>query len=219
MRWLIFFLVLFFSPLFGDAPKAIIFDYGGVVAKVDRSPMLHFLSDSLSIPYSKLRNDFASDKLYEMIEKPPIFWKKYAKKKLPAGFESNFAMKKEQMIRKIPGMEELIISLKSQGIQVVLLSNTKEMRARFIEQQGGYDLFDPILLSCHLGLKKPDIRIYEKLLTLLPYKAEECVFIDNRKKNIQAAQSCGLDGIVFESVDLLKEELSKRGLGSLIKNL
>jgi putative hydrolase of the HAD superfamily len=40
-------------------------------------------------------------------------------------------------------------------------------------------------------------------------KAEECVFIDDRPENIEAAKALGMEGIVFENYEQASEELEK----------
>ena len=174
--------------------------------------MLEFLSESLGLPYKKIRNDFGSDKLYQALDEPTSYWEKQAKKTLPYNWEKTFEETKVSIIQEIPGMHDLIEKLKSQDIQVVLLSNTKFHRARFIEKHGGYDQFDPILLSCHLGVKKPDPKIYKILLRSLGVEAKDCVFIDNKKSNVTAGNAIGIDSIVFESLDQLKADLRLRDL-------
>jgi len=206
----ILFFIFLFNIAFAEPPKVVVFDYGGVVAKVDRRPILHFLSKNLHVSYKKIKKDFASDKLYEAFEQPIGFWEKYAHKSLSPSWSRELENCKLQVIREIPGMRELIEKIKAQGIQVALLSNTNWHRGRFIEKMGGYNLFDPILLSCHLGVKKPKREIYQVLLEHLACPAKDCLFIDNREENIRAGKKSGLDGIVFTSVEELQEELKKR---------
>ncbi len=206
----LFYLLCVCCSLFSAPPKAVVFDYGGVVANIDRKPMLEYLSQSLEIPYKKVKQDFASDALYQALQKPHSFWEQYAKRNLSKTWYKDFEKQKLKVVQDIPGVKEIITQLKQKGIQVALLSNTNVARARFVENAGGYDLFDPILLSCHLGIGKPHPKIYDRLLTYINYKPEECLFIDNKKTNVRAGQKKGIDGIVFESVDQLKEELRRR---------
>ena len=42
--------------------------------------------------------------------------------------------------------------------------------------------------------------------------ASEAIFIDDNPKNVDAAISVGLDGIVFRGADNLRTELRKRGI-------
>lgn len=211
MKKLFVLLSICFS-LFSAPPKVVVFDYGGVVANVDRKPLLEYLSQSLEIPYKQVKKDFTSDALYQALPKPLSFWEEYAGKNLSKNWYKDFQQQKLKIVQDIPGVKELIVKLKAQGVQVALLSNTNVARARFIENLGGYDLFDPILLSCHLGIGKPHPKIYDRLLEYIAFKPNECVFIDNKKSNVRAGMKKGIDGIHFQSIDQLKEELRKREL-------
>jgi FMN phosphatase YigB (HAD superfamily) len=42
--------------------------------------------------------------------------------------------------------------------------------------------------------------------------AEECVFTDDKKINVEAAEKLGMHGIVFQSPEQLRKELIKLGL-------
>ena len=211
MRFIYIFLCLSFS-LFAQTPKAVIFDFGGVVGKVDRQPMLEFLSKSLNKPHKKVKKDLSGEALYVAMEKPYSYWESYAGISLPLSWRKKFEAIKKAIIREVPGMRDLVRSLKSQGIQVALLSNTRVNRGRFIEKLGGYDLFDPILLSCYLGAKKPSPEIFHLLVDHLRWKPSECLFIDDRKTNVRAAKAYGIDSIHFKSAEKLAVQLAKRGI-------
>ena len=205
-------LVLFCTTLLAATPKAVVFDYGGVVAKIDRKPTLEFLCKSLGKSYRKIKKDFSSGKLYHAFNQSRDFWEDYANQSLSESWFETLETYKKSMVQEIPGMRDLILQIKEQGIQVALLSNTNAHRARFIESMGGYDLFDPILLSCYLGARKPDPKIYRRLLQSLIWDARDTVFIDNQKSNVEASRKFGIDGIVFESIEQITAELKKREL-------
>ena len=59
---------------------------------------------------------------------------------------------------------------------------------------------------------KPDPEIYRILLERFNLKPEECVFIDDFPKNIEAARKAGMNGIVFTDVKSAKEGLLKLGV-------
>jgi glucose-1-phosphatase len=206
------FLLLLFcmGSLLSTPPKVVVFDFGNVIADVNRKPMLEFLSSSLGLPYKKVKEDFHYDKLYLAIEKPIDYWERYAKKTLPQNFSEQLEVAKKQIVRKKPGMEEVIQLLQAQGIQVAILSNTTKYRSKFIAKMGGYAPFDPVLLSCDLGIKKPDPKIYDQLLKRLHCQAKECLFIDDKKCNVSAGVAKGINGILFESPGQLKDELVRQ---------
>ncbi len=59
---------------------------------------------------------------------------------------------------------------------------------------------------------KPDMEIYEYVLKELNAKSEECVFIDDKAENIEAAEKLGIHGIVFENKEQLKQDLEELGV-------
>lgn len=98
----------------------------------------------------------------------------------------------------IPGMLELILDLKSKGVGVYGLTNWpaetfSEARRRFKTIAN----IDNIVVSSFVKLAKPEPAIYQQLLTRYDLKPEECVFIDDRKDNVNAAISLGMSGIVY----------------------
>ena len=58
--------------------------------------------------------------------------------------------------------------------------------------------FDGVMVSSDVHLIKPDTRIYELLCETYDLNPEECVFIDDRPENVEAAKRVGMKGIVFE---------------------
>ena len=111
----------------------------------------------------------------------------------------------------IPGMLELIQDLKSKGVGVYGLTNWPaetfdEARRRFKTIAS----IDNIVVSSHVKLAKPEPAIYQLLLSKYNLNPQECVFIDDRKDNVNAAQALGMKGIVFPgSADALQKELAK----------
>ena len=116
----------------------------------------------------------------------------------------------------IPGMLELIQDLKSKGVGVYGLTNWPaetfdEARRRFKTIAS----IDNIVVSSHVKLAKPEPAIYQLLLSKYNLNPEECVFIDDRKDNIDTAIRLGMNGIVFpgtaqELVSILFPMLGER---------
>ena len=74
------------------------------------------------------------------------------------------------------------------------------------------DSFTVFFSSCYLGLRKPDARIYRLALDLSLRTGDECVFVDDRPLNIDAARAAGLRAIRFESAAQLRRELASLGV-------
>ena len=99
---------------------------------------------------------------------------------------------------KLPGMFELIQDLKSKGVGVYGLTNWPaetftEARRRFRTLAS----IDNYVVSSSVKLAKPEPAIYQLLLSKYNLKPEECVFIDDRKDNVDAAKALGMSGIVY----------------------
>ena len=111
----------------------------------------------------------------------------------------------------IPGMLEIIQDLKNKGVGVYGLTNWPaetfaEAHRRFRTLAG----IDNYVVSSAVRLAKPQPEIYQLLLSKYNLKAEECVFIDDRVDNVNAAKALGITGIVFPgSADALRKELAK----------
>jgi putative hydrolase of the HAD superfamily len=90
-------------------------------------------------------------------------------------------------------MLDLIRSLRAAGLRTALLSNSwgndDYPRELFPE------LFDVVVISAEVGMRKPEERIFRHAAELLGLKPEECVFIDDVAANIAAAEAIGLTGV------------------------
>ena len=73
-------------------------------------------------------------------------------------------------------------------------------------------LFTDIIVSGTEGVAKPDPAIFALLGRRMGRPLEGCVFVDDKPENVEAAERCGLDGLVFTGADRLREDLRTRGL-------
>ena len=108
----------------------------------------------------------------------------------------------------IPWLQDL----KGKGYKVYYLSNfSRKAHQECAHVLDFLPLMDGGILSYQEKLIKPDPAIYQLLLLRYGLKAEECVFLDDTKKNVEEAVRQGMAGIVFYSRELAVEKL--RGLG------
>ncbi|AHB42263.1 HAD-superfamily hydrolase, subfamily IA, variant 3 [Candidatus Saccharibacteria bacterium RAAC3_TM7_1] len=70
-------------------------------------------------------------------------------------------------------------------------------------------LFDDIVLSSNVGLLKPSAEIYELAAQRLGVLPEECVFIDDRPVNVEAARYVGMKGVTYTAFPQLKTDMTK----------
>lgn len=101
-----------------------------------------------------------------------------------------------------------IADLKSRGFRVLYLSNWSEhMRIQAEKQLDFLPMMDGGVFSYEEKLIKPDHKIYHRIVEKYSLNAEECVFLDDTKANVEAAIACGLNGIHVSDHDKAHEEL------------
>ncbi|MBD5452132.1 MAG: HAD family phosphatase [Lachnospiraceae bacterium] len=106
----------------------------------------------------------------------------------------------------------MIEDLKAKGLKVYLLSNYPKELFTLHTECGRFPFIDKVdgkVVSGFVQLVKPDREIYEYLLKEYDLKAEECVFIDDRQENVEAAKEIGINGIWFWNYEQAWEELEK----------
>ncbi len=110
-------------------------------------------------------------------------------------------------------MQELVRRLKAHGYCVYYLSNIPEDVLELLMERDFKGLFDGGVASCEVKVNKPDRRIYQAFLDKYNLKAGECIFIDDRRENIQTAFEMGFAGIPMkESAGTLIRSLATCGI-------
>ena len=64
-------------------------------------------------------------------------------------------------------------------------------------------------MSYTVHLAKPDPAIYQTLLDRYGLKAEECVFLDDTKANIDGALRAGMQGILVKTQEQAMQDLDE----------
>lgn len=112
------------------------------------------------------------------------------------------------VIRRRDYTEKWIESLKKAGLGVYVLSNFCRKAAEDNSEQMEFlSQADGVVLSYETGLVKPQKEIYQHLLRTYGLRAEECVFIDDRRDNIEGGEREGIKGILFTSRKQASAEL------------
>jgi HAD superfamily hydrolase (TIGR01509 family) len=71
----------------------------------------------------------------------------------------------------------------------------------FLRTKEVYKYFDGEVVSCYEKVVKPDAEIYKILVERYDLNPSETLFIDDRKSNIEAAESEGICGYHFNARD------------------
>ncbi len=110
---------------------------------------------------------------------------------------------------------EIIKSLKRRYKTGLLTNFSKEWMNIFKEKQenkGIINLFDEVVNSADVGIKKPDKRIYEIMLRRLDLKSGEALFVDDREKNMATAREAGMIPVLYKSAVQLERDLEIFGI-------
>jgi len=106
----------------------------------------------------------------------------------------------------------LLRRLKSAGRPVYALSNFATVKFAIARQMFDFlNEFDHAVVSGHVGAAKPDPRIYEILFDKVGRRPHELVFVDDSRKNIEAARALGMPAIHFRPGVDLERELERHG--------
>lgn len=119
----------------------------------------------------------------------------------------------ESIAGEVPGVVEILKKLKQKGYLLYGLSNWSGETFPIARKKFHFfDLFDDIVLSGEVKLVKPELAIFNLLLTRIGRPASECLLIDDSDKNISVARELGFKTIHFKSAIQLKSDLSRIGI-------
>jgi putative hydrolase of the HAD superfamily len=106
----------------------------------------------------------------------------------------------------------LAASFRAAGGRLGLLSNSgPEVMARVRADRRLEARFDTVVISCEVGLAKPDPRIFRLCLDRLGLPAEAVLFVDDRADNLAGAERVGLRTLRFEGPDALERLRTRLG--------
>ncbi|MGA7434402.1 MAG: HAD family phosphatase, partial [Solirubrobacterales bacterium] len=106
------------------------------------------------------------------------------------------------------GMIDLIREVLRDGLRASLLTNNvKEWEPLWREMLPVDELFETVVDSAFVGLRKPDPRIYELTLLRVDLAPEACIFIDDMKINCDAATELGIHAVHFRETAQARAEV------------
>jgi HAD superfamily hydrolase (TIGR01509 family) len=114
--------------------------------------------------------------------------------------------------RWLDGMEDLLAELKQAGFPMHALSNYPVWYQLIEESLQLSRFLDWTFVSCLTGVRKPAPAAYLGAADTLGLEPHRCLFIDDRRVNVDAAHAVGMDGILYRDAPSLRRELVVRGL-------
>lgn len=92
-----------------------------------------------------------------------------------------------------PDMIALVRRAREQGIRTALLSNSW---GNTYPEDLFDGMFDAVVISGEVRMRKPDPRIYHHTLERIGLSAGECVFVDDLEPNVRAARDVGMVAVL-----------------------
>ena len=91
-------------------------------------------------------------------------------------------------------------TLRERGLRLAILTNNvREWEPMWRSKLAVDEIFDVVVDSAFVGMRKPDPEIFELTLERLGLSAGECVFVDDTEVNCQTARELGMAAVWFRS--------------------
>lgn len=207
--------------------KAIVFDVGGVLAlgkniiKIPKRGHVHLgvheyiakrlkisldqWFDSIDTTYAKaITGELSRKKVLSIISKNVKTSVRKLEKIIKKSYKKNF-IQNNQLYR-------LVYRLKKKGYKIGILSDQWYLSKEALVLKRKIKKFNLVLVSCDLGMRKPDLKIYKLLMKKLKLKPREILFIDNQEWNIKPAKKLGIKTILYKDNKQLIKELKKNAI-------
>lgn len=199
--------------------EAIFFDFGGVIARLDRDAIRRLESD-YTLPENGLLKA-----LYGTPEWRKAEIGRLAEAKWIAAADRALA---EMAGRPVPGAREIasqiwagldedVVALAQRlrgKYRVGILSNsTKRLERELLPRNGIREMFDVVVNSARVGVAKPKARIYEHAAQIIGIDPAACVHIDDIEDNVRGAREAGFEAIHHQGhYAVLERELRTLGV-------
>ena len=207
-------------------PKAVIFDIGRVIVRLDPRRAFAPISALLEHAASRPGKSLSPQATWELIRCDerwqdwqegrisPSEWHAHLMQrlKLPLSY-TEFRDAWNRVLDPEPILGEDLFERLAGRCRLALLSNTDPIHVSCLEESFSLGRHFPVrIYSCRVGASKPSPAIYRAALHALGVTAEDALYIDDVQEFVLAARQMGLDAIQFKTAALLERDLQKRHL-------
>jgi FMN phosphatase YigB (HAD superfamily) len=199
--------------------RAIIFDIGRVLVRVDIRKAQLGLSAGLSL---------TPEELWSAIEKDPLWrdwqegrmsardWHLHLYKRLGMSLDfGQFTRVWNSALDPSPIHSDGLFECLAKSYRLGLLSNTDPLHVAHLEATYSFFRYfaKPVrTYSCSVGASKPDPLIFREALRACKVRAEQSIYIDDIPAFTDAARALGYTGIHFRAPEQLYQELEAHGI-------
>lgn len=193
--------------------KAIIFDFGGVLLRT----MSQEPRDRLAAKFGLSREELVSivfDSQEAQLEQlgrlsPGVRWRRLAQALGLRSQQEVQAFQTEFFSADALDTDLITYLRRMHGTyKTALLSNAWANAAEWMRNRFHIDdCFDVIVISAAVHMMKPDPAIYHYTLSQLRIAAQEAVFVDDSRRNVEAAAALGIHAIQFTTREEVLQKL------------
>ncbi|MBD3208215.1 MAG: HAD-IA family hydrolase [Candidatus Nealsonbacteria bacterium] len=102
-----------------------------------------------------------------------------------------------QKYEKFEELWELLPVLKK-NYKLAVINNGNNLARKYWEERFDFSIFDAFIVSSEEKVKKPNPEIYLIVCRKLNVKPENCLFMDDTKENVVAAENLGMKAIFWK---------------------
>ena len=198
------------------SPEVVVFDLGGVLAEfggVERMGTLAGLDDP-----DELWRRWLTCEWVRRFERGTCSPEEFAEGvvgdwELPVTAEAFLTEFSPWLVGPLPGAEDLVSQTRASGVAVAVLSNTNKVH--WDAGAGRWPLvsmFDRTFLSFEVGMVKPDREIFDRVVADLGVAADQVLFLDDNRINVDAARVAGLQAERVVGVSEARHALTAAGV-------
>ena len=176
----------------------ILIDMYGVIIKESKGYFIPYTYEHFEQPeYGRIKKAFREDKLFSMAQAGKLTSYEFL---TALGYSDPEASMKDYLENYLTLDEGFRDFAEKFGgkYKLVLLSNDAAEWSEYLTKYHGIDkYFYDKIVSGDVGIKKPAREMFDLAVSRLGCEAENCLFIDNGVKNLEAAAALGIKTILF----------------------
>ena len=201
--------------------KNLIFDIGNVIIDIDYAVPIREFQKLSTVNFSEIVNYSKQHEVFNRFEKGEISVKEFHDV-LRQFFKKDVSDEEilkawNSILIHYPAEKFELLNTLKKSYRVLALSNINEthvnaINAAAVEQlevKAFSDFFHKAYYSNEIGMRKPDLEIYEFVLQQENLNASETFFVDDKIENVEAAKQVGLQAFQLEQPQHLFELLTR----------
>ena len=201
----------FLGPAPEKPPRAVIFDVGRVIIRVDLSRSMGSLGKRDGLTHLEVLRELEADPRWPDWQEgrmTPRDWHAHLAKKLQFTYDfDEFCAIWNGVLAPGQILPDSLFERLGRACRLGLLSNTDPIHVAHFEANYSFVRHFPArVYSCRVGSSKPSHAIYHRALREVEATPEEALFIDDMPENVSAAASLGIHAYHFTSADELERD-------------